>query len=127
MVVSQADLRRILFGRVLVRRRPIDALSGHDVHLHSVRHHVVNARRDQVFDLRGVLRSDNISGLYSGPGGDGEQTDTQYERADTRDFPCDAGTTTKHSRETSWRLRKGRPDGITRITASQKFREDKYK
>src|SRR5260370_9741025 len=127
MVVSQAHLRGVFLGRVLVRRRPIDALGGHDIHLHSVRHHVVNAGRHQVFDLRRILRSDYISGLYSGPGGVGDQTEPHHEHASTRDVPYDAGKTRQHSWETSWRLRKGRPDTILTSSASHSFPRDTNK
>src|SRR5580704_13939343 len=121
MVVGQAHLRGVFLGRVLKGRRPIDSLGGHDIHLHSVRHHVVDAGRHQVFDLRRVLRSDYVSGLNSGPGGGGEQSDAHHERADTRYFPCDAGTTRKHSLGNLLATAKGRPDRIRTNTSSHLF------
>src|SRR5260370_31458889 len=63
MVLGEPDLRRILFGRILVRRRPVDALSRDDMHLHPALDLVVNPRRHQVLHLAGVVRCDQIAWL----------------------------------------------------------------
>src|SRR5579871_4982424 len=61
MVLTKADLTRILFRRVFVRWRPVHALSRGDVKLHPLRYHVINALRRQVLNLRGVLWADDVS------------------------------------------------------------------
>ena len=65
-------------------RRPIDALGRDHVHVHPVRHHVVNAGRHEILDLGRVLRSDDVTGLDACSGGGGEKTYAQDERADNR-------------------------------------------
>src|SRR5713226_10760362 len=55
MVLGEPDLRRIFFGRVLVWRRPIDALSRDDMHLHPALDLVVYSRRHHVLHLGGTL------------------------------------------------------------------------
>ena len=66
MVWGQAHLARVLFGRVLVRRRPIDAARRHDVHLHALGDCDVGARADQRADLRRILWRDDVAGFDLG-------------------------------------------------------------
>ena len=63
LVPRQLYLRRILFGRILIRRRPIDALGRHDLHRHAALDLVVDAGAYQVFDLGCILRGDEITRL----------------------------------------------------------------
>src|SRR5579864_150354 len=63
MVIGKTNLRRVLLGRVLIRRRPLDSLSRYYVHLHSMLHHIVDARRYQVLDLGRVLGRDDVAGF----------------------------------------------------------------
>ena len=61
LVLREPDLRGVLFSRILIRRRPVDALGRHDLHRHPVLDLVVDARADQVFDLGGIFGRDEIA------------------------------------------------------------------
>ena len=62
MILRQLHLRRIFFGRVLVRRRPIDALGGDYFHRHPALHFVERARQTRSFTC------DALSGVMKSPG-----------------------------------------------------------
>ncbi len=66
MVRGEAHLARVLFGRILVRRRPIDAARRHDVHLHALGDRDEGAGTDQRADLLRILRSDDVACLDLG-------------------------------------------------------------
>src|SRR6267154_1858810 len=65
-VGREGHLRRVLLGRFLVWRRPINATGRYDIELHSLLHkeHVSGAKKGAYF--RGVVAGDRISGLYVG-------------------------------------------------------------
>src|SRR5208282_4359882 len=64
MVVGKAYLRGIFLGCVHVWRRPIDALGRYDLQRHPVLDLVIDARRDQFFDLRRVAGGDEVARLH---------------------------------------------------------------
>src|ERR1019366_907403 len=66
-------------GRVLVRRRPIDALGGGYFHRHPALHFVEHARRNQILHLRRMVRSDEVARLdaclpWQAQGREGQQS-----------------------------------------------------
>ena len=63
MVRGQTHLAGVFFGRILVRRRPIDAARRDDVHLHAPRDRDESARTHQRADLLRILRRDRIAGF----------------------------------------------------------------
>src|ERR1700689_4874846 len=78
MILRERNLRRILFSRVLVRRRPIDADGRDDFHRHAVLHSIEHARRNQVPYIVCVLRIDEVARLDArlprqAPGREGKQ------------------------------------------------------
>src|ERR1019366_7758363 len=66
VVGGQPGLARVLFGRLGVGLRPVDALGWLDLDRHTVLDAHVRAWWEQVFDLVRVVRSDEIPGFYLG-------------------------------------------------------------
>ncbi len=64
VIGRQSHLAGILFGRVLVRRRPVDTLGRNDLDRHPMQHAEVLAGGDEVFDLRRVVGSDEVSRVH---------------------------------------------------------------
>ncbi len=84
MVRRQPHLARILFGRILIRRRPVDALGRHDLDRHSVEYSQVLSGRDEILNLRCIVRGDHIAGLHSGQSG--SDGDSEYEQQHGESF-----------------------------------------
>jgi hypothetical protein len=63
MVIAEPDLCGIFLGRFLVRRRPINALRGHDVHPHAHRRAVVDTGRHEILHQIRVFGGDDLARL----------------------------------------------------------------